>query len=660
MHTDRLIGKTIENFIVKERIGRGGMALVYRAHQPAMNRDVALKIINLDDESVERLHFRERFANESAVIASLEHIHILPVYDYGISENIAYLAMRLLRGGTLVDLMGKEPLPLERTVVLFSQIARGLAHAHSKGVIHRDLKPGNIMLDDVGNAMLTDFGLAKIVSGAEEDRDMTNPGNIVGTPAYMSPEQLRGIRLDHRSDIYSMGIILYQMLAGTPPFDPTTSDIYAMIYKHLEEVPAPIQSHNPNVPAGIEAIVLKALAKAPEDRYNNIGDMVHDLNNAMGLTPSSTGYPLPAISIADITTKVWKLPQRKTPIYLLAILAIVAVALLALLVVDKQDKNIPVPTPTILLGETGTLADTIPTDNEISRAQHRVGRNGFIAFITCNRTSEYHAGYTREIVDTFGDYGLAVTIYDSNSNEARQIPLIEQARSEGATGLVICPLNIGLLTTTLESIKSAEIPLVLTHAGDHNYGGVAMGADDYLLGLRPGQFAGRLIRDELDGRAEVILLDYPDLPQIVRRADGLEDGLLEFAPDAHIVGRFKGATADFAYESVSELLEDGVIFNVIVSINDAGSFGAIDALDDADYEPDQVIVVSVDAEELAKEYIREEYFMHGSVALDRSQQTQAATNSMIKLLAGGTLPEIILTAPGDMVTRETLAAESVP
>jgi ABC-type sugar transport system substrate-binding protein len=187
-----------------------------------------------------------------------------------------------------------------------------------------------------------------------------------------------------------------------------------------------------------------------------------------------------------------------------------------------------------------------------------------------------------------------------------------------------------------------------------------MGADDYLLGLRPGQFAGRLIRDELDGRAEVILLDYPDLPQIVRRADGLEDGLLEFAPDAHIVGRFKGATADFAYESVSELLEDGVIFNVIVSINDAGSFGAIDALDDADYEPDQVIVVSVDAEELAKEYIREEYFMHGSVALDRSQQTQAATNSMIKLLAGGTLPEIILTAPGDMVTRETLAAESVP
>ncbi|HEX2621433.1 MAG TPA: serine/threonine-protein kinase, partial [Phototrophicaceae bacterium] len=234
MQTGDLVGKQLGEFQVLERIGRGGMATVYRAHQLSVNRDVALKVLLELDGVLDDQNFRQRFAQEAELIAALEHIHILPVYGYGIQDNVAFIAMRLLRGGSLSDLMKAGPLPMERTVELFSQIGKGLAYAHSKGVIHRDLKPGNILLDEGGHAYLTDFGLAKLIDG---DAHMTKTGNIVGTPTYMSPEQLRGDPLDHRSDIYSSGVILYQMLTGKRPFDGDSSDIVSIIYKHLEKLP---------------------------------------------------------------------------------------------------------------------------------------------------------------------------------------------------------------------------------------------------------------------------------------------------------------------------------------------------------------------------------------------------------------------------------------
>lgn len=283
MRVDELVGKQLGEFQVVERIGRGGMATVYRALQPGMNRDVALKVLQLDD-ALEDESFRKRFAQEAEVIASLEHIHILPVYTYGIVDNVAYLAMRLLRGGSLADLMKRGTLPLERTVDLFTQIAQGLAYAHSKGVVHRDLKPTNILLDEMGHPYLTDFGLAKLMTG---DANMTKTGNIVGTPSYMSPEQLRGEPLDQRSDVYSLGIILYQMLTGRKPFEGDSSDIVSMIYKHLEKAPTPPSAHNPSILPEVEAIVLRALAKDPDDRYGSVGDMAADLQAATGIRSSS-------------------------------------------------------------------------------------------------------------------------------------------------------------------------------------------------------------------------------------------------------------------------------------------------------------------------------------------------------------------------------------
>ncbi|MBC8099034.1 MAG: protein kinase, partial [Armatimonadetes bacterium] len=615
MRADELVGKQIGEFTVIDRLGRGGMATVYRAHQPSMHRDVALKVLTLDD-ALEDESFRQRFAQEAELIAGLEHIHILPVYSYGIQDNIAYLAMRLLRGGSLADLMKTQPLPLERSVDLFSQIAQGLAYAHSKGIVHRDLKPGNIMLDEVGHAYLTDFGLAKLVNA---EADMTKTGNVVGTPAYMSPEQLRGEPLDHRSDIYSLGVILYQMTTGKRPFEGDSSDIVSIIYKHLEKMPPRPTSINPALPLEVEAIVMRTLAKQPNDRFANVGEVANALQTSTGIR-STASFPLP---LRDVTTTRFTTPSNTT--HRRRLMGIVIAALLLLLVVGaglvliamrQADK---IPLPTILVDQKGTLMRTVPTDAEIAAAVRVMGADGFIAILPCNQSSEYHATLTREMVEFAREFNLKTRVYNPDSDQYTQVTLLETARADNAHGFILCPLDTSLLVEPLTALDLANMPLVLPANTDQDpsYGGIIISTDNYLLGKLPGQFAGKLIRDELGGTARVVILDYPDLNYLVERADGLEAGLLEFAPNATIIGRYPGAIIANAKESISQLIADGVDFNVIASINDAGSYGAIEALEAAGIDPNSVIIVSVDAETRAQEYIRDGYYLRGSVAVAR-------------------------------------------
>jgi ABC-type sugar transport system substrate-binding protein/predicted Ser/Thr protein kinase len=666
MQLDHFLGKQIDAFTIQERIGQGGMATVYRAFQASMNRSVALKIISLNPSQGERDEFRSRFAQEAKLIASLEHIHILPVYDYGIVNNeIAFLAMRLLRGGSLSDLLNAGPLGLDRTAEIFTQIARGLAYAHSKGVIHRDLKPSNILLDDTGNAYLTDFGLAKILENSEQ---LTKTGNIVGTPTYMSPEQLRGDPLDHRSDIYSMGCVLYHMLVGRPPFEASETNMVSVIYQHLEKIPALPSSLNPIIPPGVEAVIMRALAKKAEDRFSTAGEMADHLNMALGRKISTATYP--AVHLPTATQQTAKTDARK-PVFTarMAALAglVVIVALVAVLTMQLTGSGIftptaiptatPVPDPTIIEGGQGTAEDAVPTADEIAAAQARLGANGFIAYITCNQSSEYHAAQAREMADAAARYQVAFRIYNSDSDRYKQVTELERARADGAKGLIICPLDMDLLRDTLLSVEAARMPLVFMSTQSESYGGVFLAGDDYLMGVEAGRAAGEIIRDELDGQANVIILDYPSLPYIVARANGMQDGMLEVAPAARIIGRYLGAIRDNGRESVADLLDQGVDFNVILSINDAGSYGAIDALEDHDIDPSQVIISSVDAEAFARGYIRDNYFMRASVDVGRELFSQTGIDAMVKLLAGATLSETFLVPPGGVITREDLVTE---
>lgn len=658
MQTDSLIGKTLGDFTIDALIGQGGMATVYRARQVSVNRDVALKVINLQQAGLQP-DFQRRFAQEAEFIAGLEHIHILPVYSYGIQEDTAYLAMRLLRGGTLKSLMQEHKiLSLERAVTLFRQIGKGLAYAHSRGIVHRDIKPANVLLDENGNAYLSDFGLAKSANNA----DMTQTDLIVGTLAYMSPEQLRGERLDQRADIYSMGILLYEMLTGRTPFSSELGeDMVGLMYKHLEQAPPPPKSLNPDIPFEVEEVLLKALAKDRAERYYDMGEMVKALDLAVGYSASSGFYPAAASAFRNTgaSTSNIKVTAEKSnlPLYVALVALVIVVILGALLVLSNRPISAEsIPPHTITLGETVDWQTLTPDDAMLKLAQQKLGETGFVAVVMCNQDSEYHSTITREITTHLRAYNLRFTIYDSKSDGYEQRARLEEALAQGARAFILCPINYELITTPLKAIDEQNLPLASFTPFDQNYGGVytAQQGSNFEMGNKIGIYAGEYIRDERDGQAKVVVLGFPEMEAIVERANGIKEGLLDRAPSAEIVAEVVGGTRDFGYESIKQLLAEGVDFDTIVSINDAGSLGAIKALEEAGVAPDAVNVFSIDAEELALRYMREGTYMRGSLEVGRSATARGVSDMTVHMLAGQTVSEIINVPLGDVIDTSNL------
>ncbi len=277
--TAGLIGQTLGQFRITEQIGEGGMATVFKAYQPGLNRAVALKV--LPPHFAKQADFTERFSREAQAIGNLHHPNILPVYDSGQDKGYSYLAMRYIPNArTLTDEM-KQPLKTERIIEVINQIAGALDHAHKAGIIHRDVKPSNILLDGEW-ALLSDFGLAKMV---ESSSDLTGTGVGMGTPAYMSPEQGMGKKVDHRTDIYALGIILYEMLTGQVPHRAETP--IATVFKRINE-PLPLpRSLNPNIPEAVERVLLKTLAPDPTQRFDSAGEMAATLKAAFGPRPEN-------------------------------------------------------------------------------------------------------------------------------------------------------------------------------------------------------------------------------------------------------------------------------------------------------------------------------------------------------------------------------------
>jgi serine/threonine-protein kinase len=271
----------IGRYQIRGELGRGGMSIVYHAYDPRFRRDVAVKV--LPREFLHDPQFRGRFEQEARTIASLEHPAIVPVHDFGDANGQLFLVMRLMLGGTLRRRLNESPIPLGEIARILERLAPALDAAHTAGIVHRDLKPDNILFDQWDKPYIADFGIVKLVQ--ESRVALTATGGLVGTPAYMSPEQWQGKKLDSRSDIYALGIILFQMLTGKQPYDADTPP--AMGYLHVHEPVPLLFDTNPKLSPACQEVVDKAMAKSPEKRPLTATALANAISDLAGWEASS-------------------------------------------------------------------------------------------------------------------------------------------------------------------------------------------------------------------------------------------------------------------------------------------------------------------------------------------------------------------------------------
>src|SRR6266568_2551247 len=277
-----LVGRSLGQFRIVERIGSGGMATVFKAYQPTLDRYVAVKV--LPAFHARDPIFVKRFVQEARSVAKLQHANIVPIHEFGEQDNITYIVMEYVDGGTLKDRWKQRPVTVPEAVDFVIQAAVGLGCAHGHGIVHRDVKPANMLVRKDGHLLLSDFGIAKILEGTT---NLTRAGTGIGTPQYMSPEQGTGQPVDRRSDIYSLGIVLFHALAGRVPF--TADSPISITVKHLND-PLPVEIlHAKGVPQSIEQVVMKMTAKAPADRYQTTDALIEALTSAL----SSSQLSLP-------------------------------------------------------------------------------------------------------------------------------------------------------------------------------------------------------------------------------------------------------------------------------------------------------------------------------------------------------------------------------
>src|SRR5262245_24948885 len=307
-----MIGRTISHYRILEKLGEGGMGIVYTAEDIVLGRRVAVKMLHLRRHS-DSAHFRARFLREARAVSALSHPHIATVYDYGeTDEGEPYIVMELIKGETLGGLMLTQTLTIARSIEIIKQVGEALGEAHRHGIIHRDIKPTNVAINERGRVKVLDFGLAKQTAlGDSQPSDAetqtllvshTREGVIVGTPQYLSPEQAMGTEVDGRSDLFSLGGLLYECIAGRPAFTGKSSaDICAKV---MRDDPVPPSQFNANVPKELDRITLKALAKRPEARYQNAEEMIAELEDLQAIDATNTvaRLALPASSMRPTGT----------------------------------------------------------------------------------------------------------------------------------------------------------------------------------------------------------------------------------------------------------------------------------------------------------------------------------------------------------------------
>lgn len=351
---DGLIGEKFGPYEITAKVGEGGMAEVYKGYQQSLNRYVAIKILR--KELAQDSNFVERFRREALAVAELNHPNILHVYDAGAAKGVYYIVMAYVEGGNLKDVILRGAMAPEAAADIAAQLADALDHAHRQGLVHRDVKPTNILMTREGRPLLTDFGIAKAL---HESQGLTQTGTSIGTPEYMAPEQIQGQSVDGRTDIYALGIVLYEMLAGWTPFTATTP--VATLYKQVNDAPPPLRQANISIPPWLDGIVMKCLAKIPQDRFQRASDFAAALRQRRVIDTPTTPAPVPTPQPAPTAPARPKRRGRMVPLLILAILVLLlGIAAVMVFMFSGNGTDTPPPVITVVVPREGAALPGLP------------------------------------------------------------------------------------------------------------------------------------------------------------------------------------------------------------------------------------------------------------------------------------------------------------
>jgi len=406
------IGTEVAGFRIESVLGRGGMSVVYVAEQLRLGRRVALKVLTTELAWDEQ--FRERFVRESHIAAAIDHPNIIPIYDAGEEDGLLYIAMRYVEGPDLKEVLKRGSLGVGRTIFLIEQLASALDAAHTHALVHRDVKPGNILLEEsTDHAYLTDFGVAKQTTA----RGLTSTGHFLGTVEYAAPEQIEGGQVDARTDVYALGCVLYECLTGTPPFSQSTE--HAVLHAHLVDPPPSVGRLRPDLPQAFDGLIATAMAKVPDDRFASCGELANAARNAAtgkarrveGIAPARAdtvasvdtappasppppgsdgafdAVPAPEPPAAATPERSPAPPSRLTPLkqllltLLLVVIAAAASGVVVYFLVRGDDKTAPA---TVAQGPViHTLADLVPAPVWQNCTKAKTPRAGAVETATC-------------------------------------------------------------------------------------------------------------------------------------------------------------------------------------------------------------------------------------------------------------------------------------